>query len=76
MTWSDWYRVKSYIKSALWIVPLIPILLDQVVTRVAHVLDHWFPWVFLNLGVPGAQSLLQTIITATLSFSAIQVLFS
>jgi len=68
MTWSNWYRFNSYIKSALWIVPLISIVLEQIMTRVAHALDHWLAFHFLGLHVAGAQAMLQTIITLTLSF--------
>jgi len=68
MTWSNWYRFNSYIRSALWIVPLISIVLEQIMTRVAHALDHWLSLHFLGLHVAGAQAMLQTIITLTLSF--------
>ena len=36
MRWNKWYSIKSYIRSALWIVPVIALLCYLVVTRVTH----------------------------------------
>ena len=68
LIWNRWYGLKSYLKSALWTVPLIAILLQWVLTRVAHGLDARLGWTLLGLGVPGAEVLYQAIITMTLSF--------
>jgi len=68
MPWSFWYRFRSYTKSSLWIVPLIAIPMGLVVVRLVHWIDSWLSWQLLGLGAAGAQVLLQTIVTATLSF--------
>ena len=68
MTWNRRYRVKSYIRSALWIVPLVALLLEQVTAALAHTLDARLGWTGLGLGVTGAQALFNAIITLTLSF--------
>ena len=34
MQWNRWYAAKSYLNSALWIVPLVALLLENVVIRV------------------------------------------
>lgn len=68
MTWNRRYRVKSYIRSALWIVPLVALLLEQVTAALAHTLDAWLGWTGLGFGVTGAQALFNAIITLTLSF--------
>jgi uncharacterized membrane protein len=68
MRWHHWYRIRSYVKSSLWIVPFIAIPLELIAIRVLHALDAWLGWTLLGLAVPGAQALLQTLITATLSF--------
>jgi uncharacterized membrane protein len=69
MTWHQWYVVRSYLRSSLWIVPLIALVLEQVTFRVVQALDarsQWVPsWPF---GLSGTQTALQTIITLILSF--------
>jgi uncharacterized membrane protein len=74
MTWNQLYRARSYIRSSLWFVPFVAIPLEMVATRLVHWFDGWLGWRFLNLAVPEAQAILQTIVTANLSFIvAIQV---
>jgi uncharacterized membrane protein len=68
MHWKQFYYVRDYLRSSLWIVPLVAIPLELAATRVLHRLDGWLGWTFLDLGVPGAQAMLNAIITATLSF--------
>jgi uncharacterized membrane protein len=68
MTWNLRYQVKSYIRSALWIIPLFALLLEQVVGALAQTLDTRLAWKGLGFGVTGAQALLNAIITLTLSF--------
>ncbi len=69
MTWNWWYAFRSYLRSSLWIVPFIALLLEQVTFRVINTLDariEWIPpWPF---GLSGTQTALQTIITLVLSF--------
>ena len=48
-------------------VPFIAIPLELVATRVLHRLDGWLGWSFLDIGVAGAQAMLNALITATLS---------
>jgi uncharacterized membrane protein len=67
MSWSQRYRLKSYLASSLWIVPFAAIPLELVLTRVLHNLDQWLGWTLLGMAPGGAQALLQTIITAMLS---------
>lgn len=68
MNWNRLYGFRSYLKSSLWIVPFIAIPFELVATRILHWLDAWLGWTFLDFAVPGAQALLQAIVTATLSF--------
>jgi uncharacterized membrane protein len=69
MHWNRWYAFRSYLRSSLWIVPFIALLLEQVTFRVVYALDAratWVPpWPF---GVSGTQTALQTIITLIVSF--------
>ena len=41
MGWNKWYRFRSYIKHSLWIVPLVALLMQMVVTRVTHAIGGW-----------------------------------
>ena len=68
MTWNRRYQVKSYIRSALWIIPFVALLLEQVAGKLASTLDAHLAWKGLGFGVDGAQALLNAIITLTLSF--------
>jgi uncharacterized membrane protein len=67
--WKHWYRLKSYARFSLWLVPFISIPLALLATRIVHYADAWIGWSFLDLAVPGARAMLETVITATLSFS-------
>ncbi len=69
MTWNQWYAVRSYVRSSLWIIPFVALLLEQLTLRAAIVLDTNFDWTprwFLSEA--GTTAALQTIITLTLSF--------
>jgi len=68
MKWSLLYGARSYIKSSLWVVPFIAIPLELAATRLAHWLDAWLGWTLLGFSPTGAQALLQTLVTITLSF--------
>jgi len=48
-------------------VPFIAILLELVANRVLYAVDGRIAWTFLNLGVSGAQGMLNALITATLT---------
>ncbi len=76
MLWNRQYRLKSYIKASLWLTPFFAILLYAVVTRITYRIGNWLlitgsideKTAFLGLTMVGARSLLETIITANLSF--------
>jgi uncharacterized membrane protein len=69
MTWNRWYALRSYLKSSLWIVPFIALLLEQVIFRIVYAHDARLTWIPpWPLGVSGTQTALQTIITLILSF--------
>src|SRR6516162_2225350 len=68
MTWNRRYQVKSYLRSSLWIVPLVALLLEQVLGELARTLDARLTWTGLGLGVTGVQALLNAMVTLTLSF--------
>src|SRR5947209_4612517 len=48
MNWNRWYATKSYFSSALWIIPLIALILENVAIRLVfglHEQLNWIPWV-------------------------------
>ena len=69
LAWNRLYRATSYLRSALWIVPFVAILLELVTAPLLHRLDAWLGWDLSGLTTDGARTLYQTIITLTLSFS-------
>lgn len=68
LVWNDVYRATSYLRSALWTVPFISIVLVLIFAPTLRILDRWLGWRVAGLGVSGAQALYETVITLTLSF--------
>ncbi len=68
LIWARLYRAASYVKSALWIVPFISIILVLALAPLLRWLDIWLGWQIGGLGVEGMQALCQTVITLALSF--------
>src|SRR6516162_2672800 len=68
MTWNRRYQLKSYLRSALWFIPLVALLLEQVFWALVRILDHRFAWKGLALGVTGAEAVFNAVTTMTLSF--------
>ena len=44
MTWNRRYQVKSYLRSALWIIPFVAVPLQQVAWVLTRTLDTRFAW--------------------------------
>ena len=68
MRWKWFYQLRDYLKSSLWIVPLVAIPLELAAIRILQRLDSLLGWSFLGLGKTGAAAMLNAIGTATLSF--------
>ena len=68
LVWNNAYRTTSYLRSSLWVVPIVAIVVVMIVVPVLRVLDGWLGWRFSGLTTAGAQSLFQSVITLTLSF--------
>jgi uncharacterized membrane protein len=69
MNWNRWYATKSYFRSALWIVPLIALVLENVAIRLVFGLHDrldWMPWFGTTLA--GTTEALNTVETLTISF--------
>ena len=62
MQWNRWYVAKSYLNSALWIVPLVALLLENVVIRLVFVFHSWLDWIpWFGTTVTGAAEALNTV---------------
>ena len=68
LVWNKLFRALSYLRSALWTIPFLAILLVLVLAPALRMLDAWLGWRLIGLGISGAQALYQTVITLTLSF--------
>jgi len=69
MAWNRWYSLRSYVRTSLWIVPLLALLLYLAAIRLASVLDVWIDWTpLLPWGLTGTQKILETTITIMLTF--------
>jgi len=68
LTWSRIYRATSYARSALWIVPLVAVVLVMMAGPAIRAVDRALGWNLLGLSAHGAEALYQTVITLTLSF--------
>jgi uncharacterized membrane protein len=68
VAWNRLYRAASYLRSSLWIVPFLAIVLVLMLVPVLRLLDAWLGWRLVGLGAPGAQALYQSVITLALSF--------
>jgi len=68
LTWNRLYRGASYLRSALWFVPVIAIALVMALAPFVRALDVALGWTLLGLDPDGAEALYQTIVTLTLSF--------
>jgi uncharacterized membrane protein len=68
LVWGNVYRTTSYVRSALWVIPLLAILLVFLIVPVLRWLDGWLAWRITGLTQAGAQSLFQSVNTLTLSF--------
>jgi uncharacterized membrane protein len=68
LTWGRVYRATSYLRSALWTVPIIAIALVLLTAPFLRAFDEWLHWRVSGLELAGEQALYQTTITLTLSF--------
>src|SRR5512134_2888625 len=76
MRWNRIFSVKSYIRSALWVIPVFALLIEVVVTRLADVIGEWLKQGeyavvatrLADLTVVGSRPGLETIITLNISF--------
>ena len=68
LVWNTVYRTTSYLRSALWIVPFLSILMVFALAPLLLSMDGWIAWRIHGLTASGAESLYQSVISLTLSF--------
>lgn len=69
LNWNRVYRSMSYLRSALWVVPFTAVVLALLVIRLLTMAEGWVTWDLVRLSVAGAETMFQTVITLTLSFT-------
>jgi len=57
VTWKQRYRLKSYLRSSLWIVPVAAGLAERVFRIIVEALEGWVSWLGYGLGLEGAKAL-------------------
>jgi uncharacterized membrane protein len=68
VTWKQRYKIKSYLRSSLWIVPVAAGMAERVFRVIVEFLEGRINWVGYGLGLEGARALASAVITLTLSF--------
>ena len=68
MNWNRSYRLKSYLRSSLWIVPVAAGVVERVFRLIVRALEPHLGWISIDLGIDGAKALTNAVVTLTLSF--------
>lgn len=69
MRWNRWYATRSYIRTALWIVPLLALILEQITIRVVAAIDYRVDWIpMMGATAEGTLGQMDTVVTLTMSF--------
>jgi uncharacterized membrane protein len=69
MCWKQRYAAKSYLRSALWIIPLVALVLEQIAIRLASTFDASLTWApRLARTAAGTAGVMDTVVTLDISF--------
>ena len=69
MEWNRKYSLRSYLRSALWVVPVLAYVTSFIAIRIVGYLDDWLQWSWeWKMEVGTVQSVLQGLVAATISF--------
>ena len=69
MGWNRWYTARSYVRTSLWIVPLLALVLEQITIRIVASIDYRVDWVpMIGATVEATLGAMDTVITLTISF--------
>lgn len=68
--WNRWYTTKSYLGSAIWLVPLMALIIELITIRIVFALGKWLQWVpRVEITARGAIQVTGTVETLTISFT-------
>jgi hypothetical protein len=56
VNWNRAYGTMSYLRSALWVMPLVAVVAALVFARLIVALDQWIPWDLTTLAPNGARA--------------------
>src|SRR3982751_5626677 len=68
MNWKQRSRLASYLRSSLWIVPVLAGMAERAFRALVDVIEASTEWEGFELGIDGAKALSNTVITLSLSF--------
>lgn len=66
--WNRRYRIRSYLRSALWVIPFVAVVIEQFGAKALDAVDAQVTWRALDLELSGAVAIYNTVISLTLSF--------
>ena len=69
MGWNRRYAIRSYLRSSLWIVPLLAVVVEQVGIRFIATIGRYFNWVpGFSISAAEASGAMDTIVNLTIAF--------
>ena len=68
MSWKLRNRIRSYLRSSLWIIPVFAGMAERIFRAIVEVIEAHTGWAWFDLGIDGAKALCNTVITLSLSF--------
>ncbi len=68
MSWKQRYKVRSYLRSSLWIAPVLAGMAERIFRTIVAAVEDRADWKWFELGIEGAKALANTVVTLSLSF--------
>ena len=69
MTWIQRFRIREYVRGALWPVPLACVLCAVLLAPVIRRFDRWAGWTLLDFNPSGAMAGLGAFVGAMVTFT-------
>jgi uncharacterized membrane protein len=69
MTWLQRYRLRNFLRSSLWLVPLGSLVLALGIAPLLRQVDAWTRWRVFGFSPDGARAVLGALITSTFTFT-------
>src|SRR6476660_1504955 len=69
MEWRKWYSLRSYLRSSLWVVPVVVYIASIIAVRFVGYLDDWLQWTWAwKIEISTVHSALEGLVASTVSF--------